>query len=336
MTVSLSAIAQQLGAELKGSDAQVSAMATLAEACGGDLSLCLDRRHLSALRQTRAAAVLIPAARASWAEEAPGSVLLVKEPRLAMAQTLAILYPPALIKPGVCPGALVDASAEVHAQARIEPGACVGPGTIVGAGTLVESGVVLGPEVVVGAACRLGANCVVRKGCRLGDRVHLASGVVIGARGFGVAVGPDGPLSIPQVGTVVIEDDVEIGANSTVDRATLGVTRIGRGSKIDNLVQVGHNVQIGKHVLIAAQVGLAGSVEIGDAVVMGGQAGVADHVKVGARAQIGGKAGVTSAVAAGERVAGFPAIPVRQWLRQQWRLRKPAKHKTASNQGEKK
>ncbi len=296
MPSSLAEIGVLLGAELIGADARVSGVAALEDAGPSDLTLCFDRRRISELKRSRAAGVIIPRRASELQREAPCPVLLVDEPRLALARVLRHFHPePA--EPGC-----------VHPGARVATGASVGVRTVVAAGAVVESGAVVGDD------CRIGPNAVVASGCTLGDRVVLGPGAVIGSSGFGFVPEGDGVGRIPQVGRVVIEDDVEIGANTTVDRATLGVTRIGKGTKIDNLVQVGHNVSIGKNVLIAAQVGLSGSVKIEDNAVLGGQVGVADHVVIGAGAQVGAKSGVGTHVPPGARVAGYPAVEVGRWL----------------------
>jgi UDP-3-O-[3-hydroxymyristoyl] glucosamine N-acyltransferase len=296
LPTSLVEIGALLGAELIGADARVSGVAALEDAGPSDLTLCFDRRRIPDLRKTRAAGVMLPRGVSMLQQEAPCAVLLVEEPRLALARVLQHFYPDPAAEGGVQPGA------------RVEPGASVGARTMVATGAVVGSGAVIGDD------CRIGPNAVVASGCTLGDRVVLGPGAVVGSCGFGFAPEGAGVRKIPQVGRVVIEDDVEIGANTTVDRATLGVTRIGRGTKIDNLVQVGHNVSIGKNVLIAAQVGLSGSVKIGDGAVLGGQVGVADHVVIGAGAQVGAKSGVGTHVPPGARVAGYPAVEVRHWL----------------------
>jgi UDP-3-O-[3-hydroxymyristoyl] glucosamine N-acyltransferase len=225
------------------------------------------------------------------------------------------------VVPGISPHAAVDSSARIDPTAQLGAFASVGPGSVVGAGTVLHDGVRLGAGVTVGAGCLLYQNVVVREGCMLGDRVILQPGVVIGGDGFGYAtdlVGDGaGPrhFKIPQVGTVVVEDDVEIGANSCVDRAALGVTRIGRGSKIDNLVQIGHNVVVGPLCIIAAGVGIAGSTRIGMGVAIWGQAGLVGHLEIGDRANISAQAGVMRDIEPGERVAGTPAIEERTWAR---------------------
>jgi UDP-3-O-[3-hydroxymyristoyl] glucosamine N-acyltransferase len=293
---SLADIATLLGAELIGTDARVGGVAALEDAGPSDLTLCFDRRRISELRKTRAAGVIIPRRAPELRQAAPCPVLRVEEPRLALARVLRHFHPEPAEEGGVREGA------------RVEAGASVGTGTVVATGAVIESGAVVGDD------CRIGPNAVVASGCTLGNRVVVGPGAVIGSSGFGFVPEGESVGKIPQVGRVVIEDDVEIGANTTVDRATLGATRIGRGTKIDNLVQVGHNVSIGMNVLIAAQVGLSGSVRIGDNAVLGGQVGVADHVVIGAGAQVGAKSGVGTHVPPGARVAGYPAVEVKHWL----------------------
>lgn len=293
---SLAEIGALLGAELIGADARVSGVAALEDAGPSDLTLCFDRRRIPDLEKTKAAGVILPRRATGLHRAAPCAVLLVEEPRLALARVLRHFHPEPAVEGCVREGA------------RVEAGASVGARTIVATGAVIESGAVVGDD------CRIGPNTVVASGCTLGNRVILGPGAVIGSCGFGFVSEGEGVGKIPQVGRVVIEDDVEIGANTTVDRATLGETRIGRGTKIDNLVQVGHNVSIGKNVLIAAQVGLSGSVKIEDGAVLGGQVGVADHVVIGAGAQVGAKSGVGTRVPPGTRVAGYPAVEVKHWL----------------------
>jgi len=330
LPLALSEISRRLGAELLGGDTEVGAMAPLDSAGPEDLSLCVNQRLLAALRRTRAGGVLMESrAGRKMVDSSPCPVILVGDLRLALARVLAWLYPRQSPPAGIMPGALVASEARVDPRARIEAGAVIGPGAVIGAGTLVGSGACVGAEVEVGRDCLIGANAVIEPGCRLGERVRLGAGVVIGAAGFGVATGPQGPESIPQVGGVVIEDEVELGANCTVDRATLGVTRIGRGCKLDDQVHVGHNAVIEPGCVIAAQCGISGSVHIGAGAVLGGQVGVADHAVIGAGAQIGAKSGVAGTVPAGARVAGIPAIEVGKWLSGLMRLRRLGRRRPA-------
>ncbi len=327
MPPALSEIARLIGAELIGADRKVSGVAELENAGASDLSLCFNQRRVSELKKTTAAAVVIPLRYKRLLDEVPCAVLLVDNPRLALAKIIDFFYPAQPVSPGIQPGAQVDSLAEINSAARVDAGARIGAGVKVAAGTHIESYVVLGDGVEVGRDCRLRAHCVVLDNCILGNRVTLSSGVVIGSDGFGYVTDEDRTIPIKQVGNVIIEDDVEIGANSTVDRATLGSTRIGQGTKIDNQVQVGHNVEIGKNVIIAAQVGISGSVTIKDGAVLGGQVGIADHMVIGAGAQVGAKSGVGTHVPDGARVAGYPAVPVKQWLSNIF-SRRPRKKRT--------
>jgi len=200
-------------------------------------------------------------------------------------------------------------------EADIAAAAAIGPYCVIAAGVTLGAGSVLGPHVILEADVRIGADCVlharatVRERCRLGDRVTVHAGTVIGSHGFGFLTGPDGLATIPQIGIVVVEDDVEIGANTCVDRATTGQTTLGRGTKLDNLVQIGHNVTVGEHCALSAQTGISGSCVIGDGVTMGGRVGIADHLSVGDGAKLGGGSGVYTDVAPGQTVFGYPALP---------------------------
>jgi UDP-3-O-[3-hydroxymyristoyl] glucosamine N-acyltransferase len=243
----------------------------------------------------------------------------VADTRLALARLSRRLDPrPAIAEVGVHASAVVDESARLGARVA------VGPLAVVGAGAVLEDDVVLGAGAVVGAGARVGAGSVLRErvvledGVVVGRRCWLQAGAVIGGDGFGYAPGPRGAERIHHLGTVVLGDDVEVGANACIDRATLGATVVGPRSKIDNLVQIGHNVRIGADVLIAGQTGIAGSTVIGDRVVIGGAVGVADHVEIGADARIAGGAGVTKSVPPGDAWGGYPAQPLRRWVRERY------------------
>lgn len=221
------------------------------------------------------------------------SVIVVDQPKLAFARVAAVLHPPKERSAHIHPSAVIDPSAEVSHDVFIGPFAYVGEGSQLGAGTQLLAGAKVGDNVTVGNNCVLHSNVFIEDGCTLGDRVILHSGVVIGADGFGyVRDGNTGYVKFPQIGTVVIENDVEIGANTCIDRGALGETRIGEGTKIDNLVQIGHNVNVGKRCVIAAQTGISGSVTIEDDCVIGGQVGFGDHVRVLSGAVIGSQAGI--------------------------------------------
>jgi UDP-3-O-[3-hydroxymyristoyl] glucosamine N-acyltransferase len=216
----------------------------------------------------------------------------------------------------VHPQAAVAADAHVDATASIGPFAVVGSGARIGARTIVHPHVVIGADTTIGTDCLLHAHVSIRERCTLGARVIVQNGAVIGSDGYGFAQRPDGTHEkIPQTAPVVIEDDVEIGANTTIDRPAVGETRIKAGTKIDNLVQIAHGVVLGRNVLLAAQVGIAGSTVIGDSVVFGGQVGVGGHLTIGDRAKAVGQSGITNSVDADQFVSGYPAIPNNEWRR---------------------
>jgi UDP-3-O-[3-hydroxymyristoyl] glucosamine N-acyltransferase len=243
-------------------------------------------------------------------------MLRTPNPYLAFAEAIALL------SPATRPPAGVDPTAVVASDARVAPGASIGPLVAVGPRAIIGARTVLHPGVVVGAGARIGDDCViharvsVREGVELGNRVVVQDGAVIGSDGFGFAQRSDGThQKIPQIGAVVIEDDVEVGANTTIDRPAVGETRIKAGTKIDNLVQVAHGVHVGRDVLLAAQVGIAGSSTLGDRVALGGQVGVAGHITLGDGVRATAQTGIPNDVEAGTLVSGYPAISNREWLK---------------------
>lgn len=292
---------------------QIRGVAPLETATPDDVAFYRDRKYAGQFSTSRAGACLVSQSEAKGAPE--GMVLLLTDnPYLAYARVADAFYPEPEIVPGLAAGAYVDPSASVGPGSRIEANAVVGPGAVVGARCLIGAGAVVGSNVVVGDDSRIGSNATLRY-CLVGERVRLFSGVRIGEDGFGLVEGPRGPLCVPQLGRVVIEDDVEIGANTTIDRGSGPDTVIGRGSRIDNLVQIGHNVRIGEGCIIVAQAGISGSSVLGARVVLAGQGGIAGHLKIGDGARIGGQAGVIRDVAEGETVVGFPAMPARKYFR---------------------
>jgi UDP-3-O-[3-hydroxymyristoyl] glucosamine N-acyltransferase len=327
-------IATMTGASLPdgaAADRLIEAVAPLDRAGPADLVFLDNPRYAGDLVGTQAGACLVAARDAG--KVPPGSAALVTpQPYRAFAAMAAALYPQA-IRPGaifasqgVSPGAFVHPQARLEAGVTVDPGAVIGPGAEIGSGTVIAANAVIGPHVRIGRDCAIGPGVSIIHAL-LGNRVILHGGVRIGQDGFGFALGPQGHLKVPQVGRVVLQDDVEIGANSCVDRGANRDTIIGEGSKIDNLVQIGHNVVIGRHCIIVALVGISGSVTIEDFVAIGGQVGVVGHVRIGAGAQIAASSNVNSDVPPGARWGGTPAKPVREWFREMTLLSTLARRK---------
>ena len=295
----------------------------------GTLTFLDNPRYASALAATRAAACLVPA---RYVDKVPeGTLALVaREPYRAVAIVAGHIYPEAL-RPGSLFGTVgISPSSTVHPEARLEPGVTVDPGAVIGpraeigTGTVVGAHAVIGPDVRIGRHGSVGANATIVHAL-IGDRVIIHAGVRIGQDGFGFAMGPGGHLKVPQIGRVVLQDDVEVGANTTIDRGSNRDTVVGEGTKIDNLVQIGHNVSIGRHCVIISQTGISGSTELGDYVVTAGQAGLAGHLKIGTGAQIGAKSGVMNDIPPGERWFGIPAQAAREQFRLHATLKRLAK-----------
>ena len=303
---SLGELARLVGGDLEGDPTlEIRGFASLESAGPGDLSFVAAGRHLDAAHRSAASALIAP----PGLELAGRPVIRVAQPYAAIAAVLRVFFPEPTTAPGVHPMAHVADGARVSGDATVSAFAVVAERSVVEAGAVLHPHVFVGPDCLVGEGSILHPHVVLRERVIVGRRVIVHAGSVLGADGFGYVFDGRSHRKIPQVGRVVVEDDVEIGANVTVDRATLGETVIGRGTKIDNLVQIGHNTVVGANTIIVAQAGIAGSCRIGRGVVLAGQAGIADHVTVGDGAQIGSQAGVHRDVPAGAGMIGTPAMP---------------------------
>ncbi len=333
-------VAALTGAELinpEHGDIGIGTIAPAAQGGSGALVFLSGGGHSVLAANISAAAVLCTA---DIAEKIPAgvAVLVTPKPQAAFAQIARLLFPGVVARPpvtgetGISPRAFVEPSAKLEAGVIVEAGAVIGAHVSVGAGTLVA------PNAIIGHSCQIGRNCYIGPSVSvqfalIGDRVVLEAGARIGQDGFGFVTGQRGPERIPQIGRVILQDDVEIGANTTVDRGAMADTIIGEATKIDNLVQVAHNVRIGRACLIAAHVGISGSVTIGDHVLLGGRAGIADHITIGDGAQVGAASGVMNDIPAGGRWIGAPAVPTRDFFRQIAAVRRLVKAKRDDTHG---
>jgi len=310
----LSAIASALGARLENGspETEITGLNGIEQAGPGELTFVSNPKYAPAARTTKASAVIV-------GEDFPAlatAMLRSKDPYLSFARALELFHQPARHVPGLHPTAVVDKSARIGANSHIGPYVVIGEDVEIGANAVLLAHVVIYRGVNIGDDFFAHAHSVVRENCRVGNRVLLQNGVVIGGDGFGFAKTPEGHWhKIPQPAPVVIEDDVEVQSNSCIDRASVGETRIGRGVKVDNLVQVGHGSHVGEDALLCSQVGLAGSTEIGNRVILTGQVGVVGHCKVGDNAIVTPQSGVAGDIPAGALVSGAPAVDHRAWLK---------------------
>jgi UDP-3-O-[3-hydroxymyristoyl] glucosamine N-acyltransferase len=301
----------------------LSGVAPLQNAGPGDVSFLHNKKYVAELETTQAGAVILAA---EFAPRLPPGIaaLITADPHVAWARIAALFHPSLPPAPGVHASAVVEPGASVDMTATVGPRAVVGAGAVIGPGCSIGAGAVIGPGVVMGRDCRIGPLASLTHAL-LGDRVYVYPGARIGQEGFGFAMTERGFITVPQLGRVILQDDVEVGANSTVDRGAAHDTVISAGSRLDNLVQIGHNVQVGRSCVVVAQAGISGSTVLEDFVQVGAQAGLTGHLRIGTRARIGAQCGVMSDVAAGADVVGSPAMPVREFFRNVAVLRRLAR-----------
>jgi UDP-3-O-[3-hydroxymyristoyl] glucosamine N-acyltransferase len=313
-------IARLLHAQVDGDEGlEIRRVAKIEEAGEGDITFVANPKYARFLASTRASAVIVARKLVPpVGGDALPALIRVDDPYTSFLFVLQAFNPPQpALPPGVHPTAVLDPSAQLGRDVRLGAHAVIGPRCRIGDGVIISHNVVVGSDVEIGEGTLVYANVAVREGCRIGARVIIQPGAVIGSDGFGFAPLPDGSYKkIPQLGIVVIEDDVEIGANCTIDRATMGETRISKGTKLDNLIQVAHNVVIGEHTVIAAQTGISGSTRIGSNCMIGGQVGFTGHIDIADGTKIGAQSGVHRSITEkNTTIFGYPAYPQRQALR---------------------
>jgi UDP-3-O-[3-hydroxymyristoyl] glucosamine N-acyltransferase len=322
-TLTVGEIASLTGAVLpEGAalDRRISNIAPLDRAGPHDLTFCDNAKYADGLARSHAGACLIGR---RFAASAPRELLtlVARDPYRAFVAVARKLFPDALRpsslfeQQGVATGASVHPAARLESGVTVDPGAAIGPRAEIGSGSIIGAGAVIGAGVRIGRDCAIGARCSITNAL-IGDRVIIHPGCCIGQDGFGFTMGPTGHQKVPQIGRVIIQDDVEIGAGTAIDRGAIRDTVIGEGTKIDNMVQIGHNVSIGRHCVIVAQVGISGSATLEDFVVLGARVGVNNHVTIGEGAQLAGLAIASSDIPAGGRYGGFPAKPAKDWFRE--------------------
>jgi UDP-3-O-[3-hydroxymyristoyl] glucosamine N-acyltransferase len=309
MTLTTAEIAKLLAGEVLGdAHATLTGFANADAAQPGDLTFAENAEYFAAAEASAATAIIA----GKDATSTKKIVIRVANPRVAFAKALAIFFPEPKFTPGIHPSAAIAASAQVDLTAHIGPHCTIGERVKIGANAVLQSGNFVGDDSVVGDETNLFPNATIYSRTQIGKRVRIHSGAVIGSDGFGYVFDTSFHRKVPQIGNVIIGDDVEIGSNSSVDRGALGSTVIGKGTKIDNLVQVAHNVEIGEHCILCSQVGIAGSAKLGSYCVLAGQVGIAGHLKIGNKVTVGSKAGVMHNIPDGEMWLGIPAQPDKQ------------------------
>ncbi|WP_199249920.1 UDP-3-O-(3-hydroxymyristoyl)glucosamine N-acyltransferase [[Phormidium] sp. ETS-05] len=296
---------------------EITGVAAVEEATAGSLSYIEGAKFKDWVSLTGAAALILPKDEQLQGQATARGIawIAVVEPRLLFARTLALFYQPWRPKPGIHPAATIDPSAEIEADVYIGAGVTIGPGVKIGLGACLHPNVVIYPDVEIGANTVLHANCTVHERSRIGPDCTIHSGAVIGGEGFGFVPSGGGWVKMEQSGYVVLESGVDVGSNTTIDRPAVGETRIGKNTKIDNLVQIGHGCHIGENCAIAAQAGLAGGVKVGNNVILAGQVGISNRVQIGDGAIASAKTGIHSDVPPHTIVSGYPAIPNKLWLK---------------------
>jgi len=308
----LSEVAAALGATLHGDGTvEITGIAGIEHAAAGEITFVSNKKYIPLAKTTQASAILVE----PDFPETPVATLRVADPYLAYAQAIELFYTPPRYAPGIHPTAVIAPTATIGQRAHVGAYVVIGEGVTIGDDATLHPHVVIYPHVTVGNSFTAHAHAVVREHCQLGDNVILQNGAIIGSDGFGFAPTKDGWYKIVQSGPAILEDSVEVQANSCIDRASIGETRIRRGAKIDNLVQVGHGSTVGEHTLLCAQVGLAGSTEVGKNVILAGQVGVAGHLTIGDGAIATAQSGIPNDVAPGKTVSGSPAIDSLQWMK---------------------
>lgn len=328
---SLASIADAAQAEAPPRRLMLSGVAPLQTAQPTDVSFLDNRKYAAVLAETQAGAVIV---HPDMAARVPATAVAIvtTEPYVAWARVAALFHPLPPPQPGVHPSAVVAAGASIDPSTEVGPLSIVGAGATIGPRCRIGPAAVIGDGVVIGAECRIGAQ-VTLSHALVGDRVVIYPGARIGQDGFGFAITPESFVSVPQLGRVVLEDDVEIGANTTIDRGSLHDTLIGAGSRLDNLVQIGHNVRLGRGCVIVSQAGISGSTVLEDHVMVAGQAGLTGHLRVGSRARIGAQAGIMSDVPPGAEVVGSPAQPAREFFRHVAVLRRLVRERSRKTSG---